>query len=232
MIVYGGTRDPNISDDKYIEYGKQFEAIGKITGTYKDKTLYAASAVAINSHYILTAAHVVKNSESCYFELENKKVYIKKIIIHEDFEKKDDKADIALGFIEEDLNMGFYPELYKTKDEVNKIASICGYGFYGTFLTGPLYFDHNKRAGLNTIDYVDGNLLICSPSQLNDNKITKLEFLICVGDSGGGLFIDKKLAGINSCIMKYGGSPDSKYGTESGHTRISDYIDWIELNTK
>jgi hypothetical protein len=61
---------------------------------------------------------------------------------------------------------------------------------------------------------------------------TSLEFLIASGDSGGGLFIDGKLAGINSCIMAVNGSPKSDYRTESGHTRISINLDWILENTK
>lgn len=231
IFSYGGTIDPNTSDEKYIEYGKQFKCIGHITGTYRDKTLYGASGVAIDDHHILTAAHVVKNSESCYFEINDKKLYVSKIIVHDDFEKKYNKGDIALGYIETDIALESYPILYNETDELNKIASICGYGFHGTFLTGPLYYDSNKRAGQNTIEAIENNLLICSPSKSDDQTFTKLEFLICVGDSGGGLFINEKLAGINSCIMKTGGkSPDAKYGTESGHTRISDYIDWIELH--
>jgi secreted trypsin-like serine protease len=59
-----------------------------------------------------------------------------------------------------------------------------------------------------------------------------LEFLIASGDSGGGLFIDNKLAGIHSCVMTVGKNPQSKYGEESGHTRISNFIEWIEDNRK
>lgn len=233
IISYGGTIDPDTSDEKYLEYGKQFKCIGHITGAYKDGTLYGASGVAIDGHHILTAAHVIKNSKSCYFEINKKKFYVNNIIIHNDFEKEYNKGDIAIGYIEADLSLDTYPALYKETNELNKTASICGYGFHGTFLTGPSYYDSNKRAGQNTIEAIENNLLICSPSKSNDKTFTKLEFLICVGDSGGGLFIDEKLAGINSCIMKTGNfDPDAKYGTESGHTRISDYVDWIESHRK
>jgi hypothetical protein len=59
---------------------------------------------------------------------------------------------------------------------------------------------------------------------------TELEFLIASGDSGGGLFIDNKLAGINSCVMAVDKKPDSTYNDESGHTRISKFIGWIKEN--
>jgi len=55
-----------------------------------------------------------------------------------------------------------------------------------------------------------------------------MEFLIASGDSGGGLFIDKKLAGITSCVMTTDGNTDSNYNDERGHTRISQHINWIE----
>jgi hypothetical protein len=55
-----------------------------------------------------------------------------------------------------------------------------------------------------------------------------MEFLIASGDSGGGLFIDQKLAGINSCVMTTDGHTDSNHNDESGHTRISQHINWIE----
>ena len=55
-----------------------------------------------------------------------------------------------------------------------------------------------------------------------------MEFLISPGDSGGGLFIDSKLAGIHSGVIE--DKPNkgkSKYGAVSLHTRISTYYDWI-----
>ena len=70
-------------------------------------------------------------------------------------------------------------------------------------------------------------MLVCSASVHSDKNITKMEFLIASGDSGGGLFIDNKLAGINSCVMAVDRSPQSKYNEESGHTRVSKFLGWI-----
>ena len=71
-------------------------------------------------------------------------------------------------------------------------------------------------------------MLLCSPSRYGAKDHTVLEYMIGSGDSGGGLFIEGKLAGINSCVMAVERSPMSKYGEESGHTRVSKFIDWIE----
>ena len=52
--------------------------------------------------------------------------------------------------------------------------------------------------------------------------------MISHGDSGGGLFIDNKLAGINSLVMSSDGKPDSSWTDESGHTRVSKFVSWID----
>ena len=57
---------------------------------------------------------------------------------------------------------------------------------------------------------------------------TELEFLISPGDSGGGLFIDQKLAGIHSYVYATDGKSDSDYGDVGCSTRVSDYIEWID----
>lgn len=223
---FAGTIDPNIPDNTYIRYAKDFKYIYKICGTDNDGKLFCASAVAIDSHWILTAAHVVKNHRTCIIHKEEKAYEVTDIIIHKDFD--DDKfggSDIAIGYIKEDLGLDFYPSLYEEKDEIGKACTISGFGFTGNFNTGSVKHDGNQRAGTNTIDSIENNFLICSPSRKNK---TPLEFLIASGDSGGGLFIGNKLAGINSCVLASDRKPDSTYGDESGHTRISIHHEWIK----
>lgn len=227
--LYSGTIDPNIPDEKYIEAGDKFDCVLEILGSYeKNKQLFSASCVAIDQNWILTAAHVVKDSRFAFIYIEKEKrcVIIDEIIPSKDFEdKKFGKADIALCHTSSDIGLSSYPKLYVKSDEIGKICFIVGYGFTGTFETGMKKNDGKKRAGSNKIDYISDDLLICSPSILNK---TELEFLISSGDSGGGLFIDNQLAGINSCVMAIDKSPNSTYNDESGHTRISIFAEWIE----
>lgn len=229
-IAYSGTIDPSTPDSKYLEYGQKFECVVRLNGIYKDKNHYAASAVIIDSHHILTAAHVVENSETSEIIVNDKHYPINIIIIHKDFDKEFGLADIAIGYSEKEIVLSFYPKLYSDTDEIDQICSISGYGLTGTFNTGALRYDDKKRAGSNIIDRIEKNMLVCSPSYRNSRTYTSLEFFIGSGDSGGGLFIDGKLAGINSCVMVSNRSPNSKYGEESGHTRISKFIEWIEEN--
>ena len=229
-LSHAGTIDPNISDQKYIKYADQFISVGKICGTYEDGTRFCASAVAIDDHHVLTAAHVVKDSKECKFLINDKELCLTNVIYHKDFETKFGIADIAIGYSEESIELDTYPELYSETEEIGSSCSISGYGLTGTFKSGTKISDNKKRAGTNIVDSVYEELLICSPSVFGKKDHTHLEFLIGSGDSGGGLFIDGKLAGINSCVMAEGRSPNSVYGDESGHTRISSYINWIKNN--
>ena len=108
---------------------------------------------------------------------------------------------------------------------------MAGWGFTGTFNTGIEKADGKRRAGSNFIDRTERKILVCSPSKRHE-KTTELEYLIGSGDSGGGLFIDNKLAGIHSSVIGYDGKSNSTYTDESCHTRISLYSDWIDLIVK
>jgi hypothetical protein len=229
---YAGTIDPNISDAKYIEYGKDFKYVGKLCGTYQDETLFCASAVVIREDIILTAAHVVKGYKNCKIKIEDKEFEINKFIWPLDFDQNIyGLNDIAIGFLKQKIQLNFYPELYDKEDELDKVCCIAGYGLSGNFITGAESYDDKRRAGSNIIEEIDKQLLICRPSKPTDKKRTSLEFLTASGDSGGGLFINNKLAGINSCISGRGKKGlKSTYDTESGHTRISIHRKWILQN--
>lgn len=227
--VPAGTIDPHTPDAKYIAYGNKFQCVVKILGKNKDNKTYAASAVVIHKNWILTAAHVIEDCVSVSIITDkNQEYFLQKIIAYKDFDNNVfGKADIALGYSEQDIDCDIIPELYTETDEIGKICSIAGYGLTGNFNTGANKSDNKKRAGSNFVDKIDHELLICSPSRIGEKNRTSLEFLICHGDSGGGLFIDQKLAGINSCVIATDNNPNSSYADESGHTRISLYVPWI-----
>lgn len=228
-VCLSGTIDPNIPDHKYVQYGQKYECVIGICGSYKDNGLYCASAVAIGHHWVLTAAHVVEGSKTSFVTVNDEKKIITKIIPHEDYAVDNfGYHDIALCYLEQEIGLKIYPELYRDDNEVGKTCALVGVGLTGTFQTGSVVSDNKKRGGSNTIDKTDRDLLICTPSKHRDKNRTELEFLTCSGDSGGGLFINGRLAGIHSCVMAIDGKPNSTYSDESGHTRISKYIDWIE----
>ena len=230
--VLGGTIDPLNNDKKYIEYGSKFNYVIKLCGIYTDDNLFCASAVLIDDYNFLTAAHVVKNAKLVFVTLDDgEQIKAQKITIHEKFDDNFlGNNDIAIGNCIIPFNLTFYPTLYDKNDEIGKMCCISGFGLKGTFNTGAVSSDNKRRAGSNFIDSIDNGLLQCSPTPKGSPNHTSLEFLISSGDSGGGLFIDGRLAGINSCVIASDKEPNSSFTDESGHTRISKLIHWIKKN--
>lgn len=230
-----GTIDPSVPDHKYIEYGSHFKYVVKLYGVYENKTQFLASAVLIKDNIILTAAHIVKGYETSAIKTDSDdEIEVSRFIWPKEYDPdKFGTNDIAIGFLKSKVKLDFYPELYDKDDELDKLCCIAGYGVTGNFINGATTFDNKKRAGSNIIESIDRELLICKPSKSTDKRRTSLEFIIASGDSGGGLFIDNKLAGINSCVSGDGKeSLKSTYATESGHTRVSIHREWILKNIK
>lgn len=230
-----GTIDPGTPDRKYVEFGKQFPFVKRIRAVElapanpKNVVTWYASAVLIKPHWVLTAAHVLDGvaAPTVLDDVTPVKEYpLTYTVVHSLFDAdKNGYYDIALGYSEQDFGLAFYPELNTDTDEVGKTVTLAGFGFHGTFRTGMTASDGKRRAGSNKIASLERSVLVCDPSQKNK---TALEFLITPGDSGGGLFIGNKLAGIHSFLMARDGKPNGTYTDESAHTRISLYVDWVE----
>jgi hypothetical protein len=223
-----GTIDPSSTDVKHVEYGDGFKCVVQIEGQCGcgngKPHMFHASAVAISKNCAVTAAHVVVGNKDVKIRIGEKTFNALKVFVHEGFKnEKVGHSDIAICLCEGDFGLDFYPDLYEKTDEVSKVVSMAGYGITGNFSTGGVKSDQRRRAGSNIISRSENDVLICI---LSDNK-TELEFMIAPGDSGGGLFIENKLAGINSFVTADDGKPDSDYGDECAHTRISKFIPWI-----
>lgn len=236
-VALAGTIDPSTPDAKYVEFGKQFHAVARIKircatkiknskGELVQPYQYGSTAL-IGANWCLTAAHVLEGSEGepTVINDEGREFPVVKVIVHEKF-KSDDMGwfDIALCRTEHDFELDFYPELYDTTDELGKAATIAGYGLHGTFHTGATRSDNKRRAGHNKIDVIERGVLICTPSVQNRFP---LEFMIAPGDSGGGMYIGNKLAGINSFLATTDKKLDGSYGDEAAFTRVSLYAEWV-----
>jgi hypothetical protein len=233
LSSYAGTRDPNVPDSKYINHGAGFNFVVKVAGVYEDDKMFCASAVLIDDYNFLTACHVIDKAKVCIITLDDgTKFNIKKIIMHSSYDGSVGIGDIALGHSDKPFGLKFYPKLYTDSDERGKLVNISGFGLPGTFSTGQVKesLDFKRRAGSNLIDGFEDDLIICSTSVRGRKGSTSLEFMISSGDSGGGLFIGNKLAGINSVVMgtKYNLSANSGYHNQSGHTRVSKFAEWID----
>lgn len=228
-VAYCGTRRESVPDSKYLEYGSQHECVLRIAGICADEmnSFFRGSCVMIDEYHAVTAAHIVFGSLTQHIIYKGQTYPCAIVAVHKDFGKsKMGNNDIALIRLQKPIKLDFYPELYQNKDERDKTCSISGFGFTGTFYSGykKSSFDNKRRAGSNIIDVVTKETLEVSAHK---GITTELEFMISPGDSGGGLFIDKKLAGINSCVYATDGNADSDYGDSSCFVRISSYVDWI-----
>ena len=232
-----GTRDPNTPDSQHLAYGAKHECVvqvkGKMEVLYKEgkklEVTASGSGVIIAKRYVLTAAHVVQKTKNPYILLHGKKILIEDVVIPNKYkEENTGPYDIALCRLHEDAIIDFYPELYGEDDELGKLCSVAGWGMHGTWTTGTIYDDNKLRAGSNYIDPIMFcGMMVCSVQGTKSQ--TSLEYLIGRGDSGGGLFINQKLAGIHSCIYTGDGNLDSSYKDYSAHTRVSLHKPWIDL---
>jgi|688.fasta_scaffold42537_4 hypothetical protein len=230
LFLTGGTISPTADDEKHIEYGAKFRHVAMLRcevpkTASNPQGLVAASCVIVSPHHVITAAHVVRDAHAWEVTSDDgKSRTLKRVSTHPRYGHGGGSNDLAVGFTEESFGMDWYPAIYEADDERGRLVSVAGYGMRGDFKSGMKDSDGKRRAGSNYIDSAVDDYLICSAAS---PPWTSLEFLICFGDSGGGLFIGSKLAGINSAIMSSKGKPTGKYGEESIHVRLSQHRDWL-----
>lgn len=224
-----GTTDDGVPDARYVEYAKPFSPYtARLTGTTERDTQFSATATLVADNWAVTAAHVASGAKTMVIEVGGVSRAASKVIVHPGW--SDDVMgvdDIAMLKTDEPWGLDFYPQLSSGDETVGQTVSICGYGVHGKMSTGHSDHDGRLRAGTNTIHAFMKSSIVCYA----ERGSSPLEFCTAPGDSGGPLFANGKLAGINSFTMAPQGPLKSKYGEESGHTRISLYRDWIKSVT-
>lgn len=242
------------SDSAYLSLGANYSSVGHISFNAPDGA-YLASGTLIDSHWVLTAGHVVDSATSLWWNPNPQGQAFQGYQATDwvAFPKWNGNVssgyDLGLVHFNTDLSAatGIAPSLlYTGTKEVGQIGTMVGYGTTGTGLTGYTTYDYQKRGAENVIDAVlntpgkDNRVLLsdfdnphnAADSSWGSSSPLNLEGLIAPGDSGGGLFLDvggtNYLAGVNS--FGWGikdGNPDSSYGDAAGFTRVSSFVDWI-----
>ncbi|GET40981.1 trypsin-like serine protease [Microseira wollei] len=117
-----------------------------------------------------------------------------------------------------------------------QVGTYVGYGATGTGLSGWVRNEGVKRGGQNIIGlgsrlgFSDRVLVSDFDSPLSANSSDRLsiplnlEYNVAPGDSGGGMLINNRVAGVNSFIRGRAG-----YGDISASTRVSSHTNWINL---
>ena len=223
IVLIAGTRDDSISDEKYLEYAEKFAPYTvKIVATGTDGKPSFGTATLLSDHWAITAAHVVDGAVVATVE-GNKSV---EIVLHPKFEAECMGCnDVALVRFADSFGRGFYPALSTGDEKPGDLCSVAGYGVHGPMSTGYDSADDRLRAGTCRIDRFDGTRVICPISRGS----SPMPYGISPGDSGGPLFSDGKLCGVNSFTMADKGKTlKSRAGEEQGFARISVMREWIE----
>ena len=221
----------------FIEYDE-------IPDTIRDegKTIYTYRAE--NPHQVdISNFLIVINGE---------KLKIKNVIIHPNYLSEERSCDIALIEVEKKPASLKPARLNVDEDEFKSHVVGVGYGSSGPAGRPDLVGSYQKKiAGENVIDSISGPEYQGKPTllyadfdhsskdncnKMGDSKPLPLEYISSGGDSGGGLFREKKgkweLIGITT-----GNGIDIEqfyqtfyYGQTAKWTRVSVFKDWIEEN--
>ena len=223
IAILAGTRDDAVPDSKYLEYGKDFAPYTvRVVAVTEDGRPSTGTATLLSDHWAITAAHIVHDAESCAIDGHAST----KIVVHPDFEHDCMGCfDIALVRVEKPFGRSYYPPLSTGDENPGDLCSVAGYGVHGPMSTGYDGHDNRLRAGTCRIDRFDGTRVICPISRGS----SPLPYGISPGDSGGPLFCNGRLCGVNSFTMAdKGRSLKSREGEEQGFARVSVMREWIE----
>ena len=240
----------------------EYASVGRFDLT-KWEPGFSASGTLIDDNWILTAAHVMEGTTSGQFTVGGRSYGVSKWVTHPKWDGALRRGnDLALVKLDGTVSDVAPAALYTGKREFNARATFVGFGRTGTGTAGDTGFDMLKRAGQNTIDGSLGpeqwplnptfrnrlaknarSFLVDfdNPSNPADNATGSatpldLEYLISLGDSGGGAFIDlgsgPLLAGVHSFAEVIDGIDDSDYGDVTAHVRVSAHAKWIRATLR
>lgn len=220
LIAEAGTIQPGRKDSEHIEYGSRFHSVARIRCREIESGAWqSASCVLVSERTALTAAHVVVGTDQWQVSTPSGEwVAATWVVMHPQFNReKPGSFDVAVVRLNDAIEIDYYPAIYEGDDEQGQVCSLAGYGITGSMVTGHTISDGIRRGGSNIVEEIEHGVLVCTAG----GRPTQLEFCIAPGDSGGGLFLGRYLAGIHSFVSATGRLPKSRYGDESAHTRLS-----------
>jgi hypothetical protein len=202
------------------------------------------AGTVIAPQWVLTAAHVATSllphtaqetpgkTRVVYFE--SRPYPIERVIVHPDWAGSQRDADIALVKVARRLEGADPVCLYPAGDEVDKVTTLVGRGYFGNGAIGPAPRQIGTLRGstvkIDSVAY-DGKVLVWDFNAPGQPGATALEGISGPGDSGGPAFLmhDGKL-----CVAGVSSDQDRKdlgegrYGVTEFYPRVSYFRSWIE----
>lgn len=245
-IAQAGTQRHDVQDADYINLANSFESVGSlslrgISGEWN------CSGTLVGSRWLLTAAHCLEDQQSglqdvrrATFSIGGSTYSVQGGVKHNGWLTSNRNLaqgfDIAMLQLRGTVNNVTAATLFTGTNENNQIGTYVGFGNSGTGISGQLAGTFGtKRAGQNLINLgsqigaTDQLLYSNFTDPRSDPSALALEYNIAQGDSGGALFINGQLAGVNSVI--YNANANTRagdYGDLSLVTRVSSFSNWIQ----
>ena len=202
-------------------------------------------ATVIHPHWAITAAHCVNETglaqslakgNNFSVVVGRRDRVIDTMVVHPDYEPDSPtEVDLALLHFKNPLDFPRAISLNYSGDELHKVVTILGWGFFGIGTTGRQYDDGEFRMAQNRVEVAERRLFIRfdDPREL-EAQVVDLEGMPGLGDSGGPALLESEngwiLAGIAvGELMDEGFSEETQgsYGSVAIYERISQHQDWI-----